>query len=102
MVNRVVNRVVSSSFTRAAGQVIRLGVLIPSRYSRQHSPTATATATRTARRSKRETERGRKKRREGRGTASLTIRTGRKIGIVSKCGPGSHKGWVGLRASTGT
>ena len=29
-------------------------------------------------------------------------RTGRKIGTVSECGPGSHKGWVGLRASTGT
>ena len=36
---------------------------------------------------------------KGRGTASMT---GRKTGIVSEGGPGSHEGWVGLRASTGT
>ena len=38
----------------------------------------------------------------GRGTAGTTKRTGRKTGGVSEGGPGSHEGWVGLRAPTGT
>ena len=85
---------------RATGLAIRLEVLALSCYLRQCSLTATATATRTARRSRRETERGRKKRRQGRGTTSAAIRTARKIGTVSECGPGSHEGWVSVRAST--
>jgi len=38
----------------------------------------------------------------GRGTTSTATRTGRKTGAASEGGPGSHEGWVGLRASTGT